>query len=76
MDYGSVVSRRGAVLVLAAVLTCLLGIVVSLPPWTDSIGSRVLVSFGDHGVHVSDVPAALCWLVGVVACVRLWRGQL
>ena len=67
-------SRRVAVLVIMAALTGLLVIVVTLPPEPGPLRSIVLVDVGSHGIHLGDLPAALCWLVGVAACVRVWKG--
>lgn len=65
--------RRVAVLVVAAALTGLLGLAVALPQDPDEITARILLTFGNHGVHLSDLPAAVCWLAGMVACWVLWR---
>lgn len=58
--------------IIAAALTGLLAIVVSLPPWPSEPARFVLVSFGSHGVHVGDLPALSLWILGITACVRHW----
>ncbi len=65
--------HRVAALVAAAALTGLLVIAVALPQDPDEITAIILLTFGDHGVHLSDLPAAVCWLVGMAACWTLWR---
>ena len=65
--------RRVAVLVAAAALTGLLVIAVALPQEPDEVTAKILLTFGNHGVHLSDVPVAVCWLAGMVACWVLWR---
>ena len=65
--------RRLAALVTAAALTGLLVIALSLPP-PSGFGSQILLAFGEeHGVHLVDLPAAACWLVGMAACWTHWR---
>ena len=65
--------HRKAALVAASALTGLLAIAVSLPP-PSGFGGTILLAFGaEHGVHLVDLPSAVCWLVGVAACWRLWR---
>jgi hypothetical protein len=62
-----------AALVAAAALTGLLLIAVALPQDPDEISAIILFTFGNHGVHLSDLPAAACWLAGMAACWSLWR---
>ena len=65
--------RRVSALVAAAALSGLLVIAVALPQDPDEITATILLTFGEHGVHLSDLPAAACWLAGMVACWNLWR---
>ena len=65
--------HRVAALVAAAALTGLLVIAVALPQDPDEISAIILVTFGNHGVHLSDLPSAACWLAGMAACWILWR---
>ncbi len=60
---------RPALVVLVGALTGLLVMAVT-SPWPGPWG-RVLVSAGDHGVHLSDLPAAALWGLGLVALLRL-----
>lgn len=62
--------QRPALVVLAVAVTGLLVMAVT-SPWPGPWG-RVLVSFGDHGVHLSDLPAVALALLGLLAIRRLW----
>lgn len=66
-------TTRRAVLLLAAALTALLAWTVALPPLPGREGAVLFGISHDHGVHVSDLPAALVWAVGMAACGWLWR---
>ena len=67
------VTIRRAALLLAVALTALLAWVVALPPLPGREGAVLLGISHDHGVHVSDLPAAFVWAVGMAACGWLWR---
>ena len=59
-------------MVIVGSLTVMLGWVLALPP-LPGVGSRILVDAGEHGLHLSDVPALLAWGVGVLAAGWVWR---
>ena len=60
-------------LLLAAALTALLAWTVALPPLPGREGAFLFAVSDNHGVHLSDLPAALVWGVGIGACGWLWR---
>ncbi len=65
---------RHALLVLVALaLTGLLALVLALPPFPGGTAGRIVVSAGDHGLHMADLPALGCWVVGLGAAAWLWR---
>ena len=63
---------RRAVIALAGVLTVMLAWVLALPP-LPGVGTRILVDALGHGLHLSDVPAVLAWVMGLATCRWLWR---
>ena len=66
-------TTRRAVLLLAAALTALLAWTVALPPLPGQEGAILIGISENHGVHLSDLPAAFVWAVGMTACGWLWR---
>lgn len=66
-------TTRRAVLLLAVALTALLAWTVALPPLPGREGLILVRISSDHGVHLSDLPAAAVWAVGMAVCGWLWR---
>jgi hypothetical protein len=65
------VLRRFLVALLAVIVTGLaLALVAGHGPWA---GRELIDISPTHGINEGDVPVLAAWLVGMLACVLLWR---
>jgi hypothetical protein len=65
------VLRRFLVALVAIILTGLaLALVAGHGPWA---GRELIDISASHGINEGDLPVLGAWVVGMVACVLLWR---
>ncbi|GAA0968078.1 hypothetical protein ENKNEFLB_00840 [Nocardioides aquaticus] len=63
---------RSVALAAALLLTGLLLAGLSVEPSAATRDVQVIVGFGNHGLHLGDLPIVGAWLVGMALCGVLW----